>query len=98
MNIKKIIFLSLLALRLPGVFSTQSTDNGLCYVSSEKEEEKVEKRKTPTADAIMIETNASITVYASPDDTTIVVKDRGGNTRDVGEYNRRYNLRNYGFP
>ena len=47
MNMKKIVFLSLLALCLPGVLSAQSIDDDLYYVPSKKKEEKVEKKKTP---------------------------------------------------
>ena len=43
MNMKKIVFLSLLALCLPGVLSAQSIDDDLYYVPSKKKEEKVEK-------------------------------------------------------
>ena len=97
MNMKKIVFLSLLALCLPGVLSAQSIDDDLYYVPSKKKEEKVEKKKTPAADAVVVKTNAPTTVYASPGNTTIVVKDRKGNIRDVDEYNRRYDSKNYEF-
>ena len=57
----------------------------------------MEKKKTPAADAVVVKTNAPTTVYASPGNTTIVVKDRKGNIRDVDEYNRRYDSKNYEF-
>jgi hypothetical protein len=44
-----------------------------------------------------VKTNAPTTVYASPGNTTIVVKDRKGNIRDVDEYNRRYDSKDYDF-
>ena len=44
MNMKKIVFLSLLVLCLPGVLSAQSIDDDLYYVPSKKKEEKVEKK------------------------------------------------------
>ena len=89
MNMKKIVFLSLFALCLPWVLSAQSIDDDLYYVPSKKKEEKTEKKKTPAADAVVVKTNAPTTVYASPGNTTIVVKDRKGNIRDVDEYNRQ---------
>lgn len=55
------------------------------------------EKKTPAADAVVVKTNAPTTVYASPGNTTIVVKDRKGNIRDVDEYNRRYDSKNYEF-
>ena len=39
MNMKKIVFLSLLVLCLPGVLSAQSIDDDLYYVPSKKKEE-----------------------------------------------------------
>ena len=75
---------------LPWTLSAQSIDDDFYYVPSKKEEEKTEKKKTPAADAVVVKTNAPTTVYASPGNTTIVVKDRKGNIRDVDEYNRRY--------
>ena len=97
MNMKKIVFLSLFALCLPWVLSAQSIDDDLYYVPSKKKEEKTEKKKTPAADAVVVKTNAPTTVYASPGNTTIVVKDRKGNIRDVDEYNRRYDSKDYDF-
>lgn len=55
------------------------------------------EEKTPAADAVVVKTNAPTTVYASPGNTTIVVKDRKGNIRDVDEYNRRYDSKDYDF-
>ena len=75
---KKIVFLSLFALCLPWTLVAQSIDDDLYYVPSKKKEEKVEKKKTPAADAVVVKTNAPTTVYASPGNTTIVVKDRKG--------------------
>ena len=94
---KKIVFLSLFALCLPWALSAQSVDDDRYYVPSKKKEEKTEKKKTPAADAVVVKTNAPTTVYASPGNTTIVVKDRKGNIRDVDEYNRRYDSKDYDF-
>lgn len=94
---KKIVFLSLLALCLPWTLSAQSVDDDLYYVPSKKKEEKVEKKQTPAGDAVVVKTNAPTTVYSSPGNTTIVVRDRKGNTRDVDEYNRRYDSRDNEF-
>ena len=46
---------------------------------------------------IVVKSNVPTTVYSSPGSTTVVVKDRKGNTRDVDEYNRRYDSRDNDF-
>ena len=87
---KKIVFLSLFALCLPWALSAQSVDDDLYYVPSKKKEEKTEKKKTPAADAVVVKTNAPTTVYASPGNTTIVVKDR----KDADKLDSKTNLYN----
>ena len=97
---KKIVFLSLFALCLPWMVAAQSIDDDLYYVpSKDKKEKKQEKKVTVTAPAeeIVVKSNAPTTVYTSPGNTTVVVQDRKGNTRDVDEYNRRYDSRENDF-
>ena len=93
---KKIVFLSLLALCLPWTLAAQSVDDDLYYVPSKKKaEQKTEKaeeetvRKSPE-NVIDVETQKPV-VCTKSGTTTIVVKDRKGNVRDVNESNRRYN-------
>ncbi|WP_294629352.1 hypothetical protein [uncultured Bacteroides sp.] len=80
---KKIVCFWLLALCLPIGLMAQSVDDDLYFVPSKNKQEKKETpvRKEPTKQV----TN----IYTSPG-TTVVVKDRKGRTRDVDEYNRRY--------
>ena len=96
---KKIVFLSLFALCLPWALSAQSVDDDLYYVPSKKKGGKRRRRKKSPADrcGCSKEQIAPTTVYASPGNTTIVVKDRKGNIRDVDEYNRRYDSKDYDF-
>ncbi len=99
-HMKKIVFLSLFALCLPWMVAAQSIDDDLYYVpSKDKKEKKQEKKVTATAPAeeIVVKSNAPTTVYTSPGNTTVVVQDRKGNTRDVDEYNRRYDSRENDF-
>ena len=99
---KKIVFLSLLALCLPWTLAAQSVDDDLYYVPSKKKaEQKTEKaeeetvRKAPE-NVIVVETQKPV-VCTNSGTTTIVVKDKKGNVRDVDEYNRRYNSKEYDF-
>ena len=96
---KKIVFLSLFALCLPWMVSAQSIDDDLYYTPSKsKKEKKQEKKRTSApAEEIVVKSNAPTTVYTSPGNTTVVVQDRKGNTRDVDEYNRRYDSRENDF-
>mgnify|MGYP000763922987 CR=1 FL=1 len=62
-----------------------------------KEEVKQEKKVAAPVEEIVVKSNVPTTVYSSPGSTTVVVKDRKGNTRDVDEYNRRYDSRDNDF-
>ena len=87
---KKIVYFLLFALCLPiGIFA-QSVDDDLYFVPSK---DKQEKKETP----VKKETKQQVTnIYTSPG-TTVVVQDRKGKTRDVDEYNRRYDARDNEF-
>lgn len=58
---------------------------------------KQEKKVAAPVEEIVVKSNVPTTVYSSPGSTTVVVKDRKGNTRDVDEYNRRYDSRDNDF-
>ena len=80
----------------------QSIDDDLYYTPSKnkeekKEEVKQEKKVAAPVEEIVVKSNVPTTVYSSPGSTTVVVKDRKGNTRDVDEYNRRYDSRDNDF-
>lgn len=98
---KKILFVSLLAWCLPWTLAAQSVDDDLYYIPTKKKEqvkvEKTEKKTTPVTETVVVKSDAPTTVYAAPEGTTVVVRDRKGKTRDVDEYNRRYDSRNYDF-
>ena len=86
---KKIVFLSLFALALPAMEAlAQSNDDDLYFIPSKEKEELV--KSTPAKQEVTRNT------YTSPN-TTVVVRDRKGNTRDVDEYNRRYEARDNEF-
>ena len=88
---KKIVYFLLFALCLPiGIFA-QSVDDDLYFVPSK---DKQEKKETP----VKKEPKKQVTtnIYTSPG-TTVVVQDRKGRTRDVDEYNRRYDARDNEF-
>lgn len=96
---KKIVFLSLVALCLPWTLAAQSVDDDLYYVPTKKKEKVTqnEQKKVQTAETVVVKSDAPTTVYAGKGNTTVVVRDRKGRTRDVDEYNRRYDSRDYAF-
>ena len=100
---KKVVFLSLLALCLPWMLAAQSVGDDLYYVPKKKTEQKEEKnannsgmRRAPE-NVIVVETQKPVVSVASSGTTTVVVKDKKGNVRDVDEYNRRYDAKEYNF-
>ena len=87
---KKIVYFLLFALCLPIGLLAQSVDDDLYFVPSK---DKQEKKEIP----VKKETKQQVTnIYTSPG-TTVVVQDRKGKTRDVDEYNRRYDARDNEF-
>ena len=87
---KKIVYFLLFALCLPIGLMAQSVDDDLYFIPSK---DKQEKKETP----VKKETKKQVTnIYTSPG-TTVVVQDRKGRTRDVDEYNRRYDARDNEF-
>lgn len=86
---KKIVFLLLIVLCLPIGLMAQSDDD-LYFVPSKEKEEPAPAKKQP------MQRQATTNIYTTPG-TTVVVQDRKGNTRDVDEYNRRYDARDNDF-
>lgn len=88
---KKIVFLSLFTLCLPLAMMAQSNDDDLYFIPSKDKDKEVKApaKKAPAKREVT-------TIYTAPG-STVVVKDRKGNTRDVDEYNRRYDARNNDF-
>lgn len=88
---KKIVYFLLFALCLPLGLRAQSVDDDLYFVPSK---DKQEKKEAP----IKKEQKKQVTtnIYTSPG-TTVVIQDRKGKTRDVDEYNRRYDAANNEF-
>ena len=93
---KKIVFLSFVALCLAAVVQAQVVDD-IYYVPSPKKEKKTEtddsqrKRRDVTPDGTVL------TVRSTSPLTTVVVEDHRGNVRDIDEYNRRYDSRHNDF-
>ncbi len=96
---KKIVFLSLFAFCLPWSLAAQSIDDDLYYVPSKdkKEQKQTTTKVSSSKEEIVVKSNTPTTVYTSPGQTTVVVRDRKGKTRDVDEYNRRYTSKENDF-
>ena len=89
---KKIVYFLLIALCLPIGLMAQSVDDDLYFVPSKDKQEKKETTPVKKEPKKQVTTN----IYTSPG-TTVVVQDRKGNTRDVDEYNRRYDAKDNEF-
>lgn len=88
---KKIVFLSLFALALPLVgMMAQSNDDDLYFIPSKEKAAPAPVKRAPAKREV------TTNIYTSPG-TTVVVQDRKGKTRDVDEYNRRYEARDNEF-
>ena len=103
---KKIVFLSLIALCLPWTLWAQEIEDDLYFVPSKEEkkaEEKPESRSavvvktTRPTTAVVNTSQPATTVVSTRNNTTVVVRDRKVNVRDVYEYNRRYDADDYAF-
>ncbi len=90
---KKFVFLSLFAWCLPWTLAAQNVDDDLYYTPAKSEVEALTPQKAAaTTEKVVVKTNVPTTVYSSGN-TTVVVKDHAGKTRDVDAYNRRYETR-----
>lgn len=88
---KKIVWLTLTAFCLSGTLAAQSTDDDLYFVPSKnKKTTATERQTTPARQTVIVESDSPATVYSSQGNTTVVVRNRAGEVRDVDEYNRRY--------
>ena len=99
---KKIVFLSLVALCLPWGLMAQGVVDDLYYVPSKKEKAKPKKDTRETvvvtdADQVVVKSNSPQSVRATAGGTTVVVRDTDGRTMDVDAYNRRYDASDYDF-
>ncbi|MCD8292259.1 MAG: hypothetical protein LUC23_00635, partial [Prevotellaceae bacterium] len=98
---KKFVLLSIVTLCLPWTLTAQSTDDDLYFTPSKKKVTVTEQNVNPaeTETAIDEEETALPPSDYTPTDnvSTIVVRDRNGNVRDVDEYNRRYDNINSNF-
>lgn len=91
---KKIVQLSLLALCLPMAMMAQSNDDDLYYNPKTDQKEVKQSTQVPAKKVKQQVT----TIYTAPNTTTtVVVKDKKGNVRDVDEYNRRYTSKENDF-
>lgn len=89
---KKIVFLLILMLSQIVNLMAQQVEDDLYFIPSKDKKEKNEVKVKENA-----KKQANTTrIYTSPG-TTVVVKDRKGNVRDVDEYNRRYSARENSF-
>lgn len=90
---KKIVFLLFAMLSFPLWMVGQQVEDDLYFVpSKDKQAKKEASAKSQTPKRV-----TTTRVYSSPGVTTVVVKDRKGNARDVDEYNRRYSSRENEF-
>ena len=99
---KKIVFLSLVALCLPWGLMAQGVVDDLYYVPSKKDkvEQKNDTRETVVvtdADQVVVKSRSPQTVRATAGTTTVVVRDTEGRPMDVDAYNRRYDSSDYDF-
>lgn len=106
---KKIVFLSLVALCLPWGMAAQGVADDLYYVPSKKDKagqeteqaqsERHTRRTTivTSGDEVVVKSDAPQTISATAGTTTVVVRDTDGRTRDIDAYNRRYDASDYDF-
>ena len=100
---KKIVFLSIIVLCLASVVQAQVVDD-IYYVPVKKDKKTVvdnREKEQPSGRHTVVSVHSGeapvTTVVAGDRGTTIVVKDRKGNVRDIDEYNRRYDARDNTF-
>lgn len=84
---KRIVWLSLIVMCLPVIATAQSFEDDL-YYTPKKESPAPEVKKESRTE--VRETEPAATHVFVPSGTTVVVRDRKGDVRDVDEYNRRY--------
>lgn len=95
---KKILFASLMWAGLLGVALAQNVDDDLYYTPKKsKQKTTTTTVKQPVKEVrVSSNPNGQVNVFA-PNASTIVVRDRKGNVRDVDEYNRRYTAKENNF-
>lgn len=84
---KKIVWLSLMALCFPLVGMAQSIDDDLYYTPKKSDDSSPKKEEKAAYSGA---TNGSVYAMGANPATTVIVRDLEGNVRDVDEYNRRF--------
>ena len=85
---KKILLSLLMVALMPFALNAQTANDDLYYVPSKKKEAKIDIKAPATETTVMVETEKPIKV---------VVRDKKKQVRDIDEYNRRYDSREYEF-
>lgn len=85
---KKMLLSLLMVALMPFALSAQTAGDDLYYVPSKKKEATIDIKKPATETTVMVETEKPIKV---------VVRDKKKQVRDIDEYNRRYDSREYEF-
>ena len=97
---KKILYAVFLGFCLPLAGMAQVMDD-LYFVPSkdagEEPEAKEEQVVVADVDEVVVKSDSPAAVYTDGNRATVVVRDRNGRTRDVDEYNRRYEADDYEF-
>lgn len=94
---KKIIFLLLCVVSLPQVLMAQ-VDDDLYFIPSKKKVVKKEApvKQEPAQRMVVVKSQSPKMVVTSPG-TQVVVRNSKKRVRDVDEYNRRYDAKDYSF-
>ncbi len=92
---KNSVFVSLLLAMLPWAASAQSVDDDLYYTPKSKQKTTTTTVKE-SGKEVKVSSGGQVNVWA-PNASTVVVRDKKGNVRDVDEYNRRYSAQKNRF-
>lgn len=85
---KKMLLSLLMVALMPFALNAQTANDDLYYVPSKKKEAKIDIKAPVKETTVMVETETPIKV---------VVRDKKKQVRDIDEYNRRYDSREYEF-
>lgn len=85
---KKMLLSLLMVALMPFALNAQTVNDDLYYVPSKKKEAKIDIKAPVKETTVMVETETPIKV---------VVRDKKKQVRDIDEYNRRYDSREYEF-
>lgn len=93
---KRTVFVSLLLAMLPWVVSAQSVDDDLYYTPKKSKQKTTTTTVKEPVKEVKVSSGGQVNVWA-PNASTVVVRDKKGNVRDVDEYNRRYSAQENKF-